>query len=124
MADYKNGEKLISVCNCRDKQVPSTLTSETISLCEGLKEVKNVLIRICDECGNMCSIPYQSLRPVHKMIKILIGSKVISDPDDVTIELKSIVERERNSIKPHKISKKNAHRLLRNKVDFYTVARI
>ena len=95
MADYKEGEQLISVCGFCDKQESSTLSNETISLCEGLKEVKNVLVRICDECGNICSIPYQSLRPVHETIKILLESKVISDPDDVTIELKSIVESEK-----------------------------
>ena len=74
MADYTEGKKLISRCAYCEKRVSSTLTYETVSLCEGLEEVENVLLRVCDECGNMCSIPHKFVFPIQQAMKRLVES--------------------------------------------------
>ena len=53
MTDYREGAKVNSVCGYCKKSVTSTLTNVTLSLCEGKDEVENVLVRECNECGNM-----------------------------------------------------------------------
>ena len=48
-------------------------------LCVGLEAVKNVLVHIGDECGDMTTIPTQSLPPILQAMKILVKSKVASN---------------------------------------------
>ncbi len=92
MTDYTEGEKLISVCDYCEKRVSSTLTYETLSLCKGLEEVENVLLRVCDECGNMCSIPHQFVLPIQQAMKRLVESGAVSDRGKIPVELKSKVD--------------------------------
>ena len=56
MFKCKEGAKIKSLCAHCDKGVSATLTNEILSLCEGREEIANVLVNICDECGNICSI--------------------------------------------------------------------
>ena len=88
MADYTEGKKLISRCAYCEKRVSSTLTSVTLSLCGGVEEVENVLLRVCDECGNMCSIPHKSVFPIQQAMKKLVESGVVSDRSEIPWELK------------------------------------
>ena len=92
MADYTEGKKLISRCAYCEKRVSSTLTYVTVSLCEGLEEVENVLLRVCDECGNMCSIPHQSVLPIQQAMKRLVESGAVSDRSEIPWDLKSKVD--------------------------------
>ena len=58
MIDYHDGSKSFSICAECDKKVPATLKNETVSLCEGLEEIANVLVVVCDECsGYLTAIP-------------------------------------------------------------------
>ena len=95
MIDYKEGAKCTSVCAHCERSVPATLKNETLSLCEGEEEVENVLVDICDICGNITAIPARSLPPIHKAIKKLVKSEVVSEAGKVTIDLKSIVDKEK-----------------------------
>ena len=95
MYDYREGAKINSACSHCKKSVTSTLTKETLSICEGLEEAEDVLVRICDECGNIVSTPHRSVTPIQNAIKRLIESGGVSDSSEITIELKSIVERKK-----------------------------
>ncbi len=101
MSDYTEGEKTISGCDYCEKRVSSTLTYVTLSLCEGMEEVENVLLYVCDECGNMCSIPHKSVFPIQQAMKRLVESGVVSDRSEIPWDLKSKVDgkksRERKS---------------------------
>ena len=57
-----------------------------------LEEVKNVLIDICDECGNITSIPHRSVSPIQQAMKRLVESRVASEPGKIPVELKSRVD--------------------------------
>ena len=92
MLDYREGVKSSSLCAFCEKGVTATLTSETLSLCKGLEEVKNVLIDICDECGNIASIPHRSVSPIQQAMKRLVESGVASEPGKIPVELKSRVD--------------------------------
>ncbi len=93
MYNYWEGAKSSSPCACCNKIVSATLTKETLSLCEGLEEAEGALVRICDECGNIVSTPHRSVAPIQDAIKRLIESGGVSDSSEITIELKSIVDR-------------------------------
>ena len=95
MSKYQEGAKSMAVCPYCEKSVTATLTNETLSLCEGELEVENVLVDICDICGNMTAIPARSLPPIHKAIRKLVESQVVSEAGKVTIDLKSIVDKEK-----------------------------
>ena len=102
MLDYREGAKSATLCeNCGTK-VPSTLTNETISLCEGLEEIANVLVDICDNCGGICSIPYESIEPVQYAIERLRKSKTVASYGEITIELKSQVDARKSTDKSTK----------------------
>ncbi len=92
MYDYREGAKSPGPCGYCKKVVPSTLTKVTLSLCEGLEEVENVLVDVCDECGNMISIPAQSLPPIHQARRKIIKSGRVPDSGGITTELKSKVD--------------------------------
>ena len=95
MYDNQEGAKIKSVCaNCK-KSVPATFKNETVSLCEGLEEIENVLLVICDECGSMTAVPAESLPPLQDAFKRLVKSKAVSRYGEITIELKSQVERKK-----------------------------
>ena len=94
MIEYREGAKIISLCAHCEKKVSSTLSSETLSICNGLKEVENVLVRICEECGNIVSTPHRSVSPIQRAIKYLVETGAVPNYDSITIELKSIVDRE------------------------------
>ena len=103
MYEYREGAKSASLCTTCQKKVPVTLTSETLSFCDGMEEVKDVLVYICDICGNMCSIPYESLSAFQIATAKLLESNVVSKAEEVTVELKSSVDREKlleNESKP------------------------
>ena len=102
MYDYREGAKSPGPCGYCNKVVPSTLTKVTLSLCEGLEEVENVLVDVCDECGNMISIPAQSLPPIQQAHKRIDESGMAPDPDEITTELKSIVDARKSSNKSTK----------------------
>ena len=95
MTNYREGANINSVCAYCEKGVTATLTNVTLSLCDGLEEVENVLVDICDQCGNMVSYPAQSLSPIQQAHKKLVESGGVSDSSEITIELKSIVERKK-----------------------------
>ena len=97
MLDYREGAKSASLCSACEKKVEVTLKNETLSFCEGKDEVENILVYICDICGNICSIPAQSLLPIQQKIEKLVESKVVSKAKDITVELKSIVDKEKVS---------------------------
>ena len=99
MNDYREGAKINSVYAYCEKTVTSTLTNVTLSLSAGLKEVENVLVDVCDECGNMVSIPAQSLPPIQQAFKRLVETKTVSDYGEITTELKSKVDARKNLIK-------------------------
>ena len=105
MIDYREGAKINSACAYCEKSVASTLTNETLSLCEGLEEVENVLVRVCDECGNMVSIPARSEPPIQEAYKKLIDSGLVPESGEITTELKSLVEARKSS---NKISGRNS----------------
>ena len=92
MIDYREGAKCQAVCGNCGKGVPATLKNETISLCEGLEEVENVLVDICDECGSICSVPHKSVKPLQQAFKRLVDSNSVSGYGEITIELKSQVD--------------------------------
>ena len=92
MNDNQDGAKSPGPCGYCKKVVPSTLTKVTLSLCEGLEEIENVLVRICDECRNMISIPAQSLPPIHQARRKIIESGRVPDSGGITTELKSKVD--------------------------------
>ena len=92
MLNNQEGAKCKAVCSNCGGSVSATHKSETISLCEGLEEIDNVLSVICDKCGSICSIPYKSIEPVQDAIESLIKSKAVSGYGEITIELKSQVE--------------------------------
>ena len=92
MYDYREGAKTTSVCSYCEKSVPSTLSNVTLSLCEGLEEVENVLVRICDECGNIVSTPHRSVTPIQQAMKRLVESGVVSERGKIPVELKSKVD--------------------------------
>ena len=90
--ERREGAKCEVVCaNCK-KSVPATLKSETISLCEGLEEIKNVLVDVCGLCGSICSIPYKSIEPIQDASARLLESKAVSRYGEISIELKSQVD--------------------------------
>ena len=91
MINYQVGLKLDSVCAHCKTSVRATFTSVTLSLSEGLEEVENVLVLICDECGNMTGIPARSLPPIQHAMKRLVESGVVTDRSDIPVELKSKV---------------------------------
>ena len=91
MKEYREGDKIPSICANCNKGVTATLTNETISLCEGLQDIENVIVDICDECGHMCSISHEFVKPVQQAVKKLLASKAVSDSREITIELKSQV---------------------------------
>ena len=91
MIDYREGAKCTAVCGYCNKSVPATLTKVTLSLCEGIEEVKGVLVDTCDECGNMIAIPACSLPPIRLAHKKLVESGKVSK-GAITTELKSIVD--------------------------------
>ena len=89
MLDYREGAKCQVLCaNCR-KASPATLKNETISLCEGLEEVENTLVYVCDLCDSMSSVPHKSVGPLQQAFKKLVVSNSMSGYDEITIELKS-----------------------------------
>ena len=97
MYDYQEGAKIKSVrANCK-KSVPATFKNETVSLCEGLEEIENVLLVICDECGSMTAVPAESLPPLQDAFKRLVKSKAVSRYGEITIELKSQVDAKKDS---------------------------
>ena len=96
MLDYREGAKSPGPCAFCKKIVPTTLKSETLSLCEGLEEVENVLVDVCDECGNMTSIPARSEPPIQQAYKKFIESGVVPESGELNIELKSIVDARKN----------------------------
>ena len=97
MFEHKHGSKSSSICAVCDKKVPATLKNETISLCEGLEEIEDVLIVVCDECGNICSIPYKSIEPIQDASDRLLESNAVSRYGEIALELKSQVEARRDS---------------------------
>ena len=92
MFNHQDGSKSVSLCSNCGKRVPATLKNETVSLCEGLEEVENVLVVVCDECGSMTALPARSSPPVQDAFKRLIDSKAVSNYGEITIELKSQVD--------------------------------
>ena len=92
MNDYWEGVKSPGPCGYCKKVVPTTFTNVTLSLCEGVEEVENVLVRICDECGNMVSIPARSLPAIHQARRKIIESGRVPDSGGITTELKSKVD--------------------------------
>ena len=92
MQEYREGDKIPSICANCNKGVTATLTNETISLCEGLQDIENVIVDICDECGHICSISHEFVKPVQEAVKKLLASKAVSDSGEITIELKSQVD--------------------------------
>ena len=95
MDDYQEGEKFVSLCAHCEKRVSATLKSETLSLCDGAEEVKNVLVDICSECGNMTAIPAKSLPSIQQAMKKLVESGVVTERSEITVELKSNVDRQK-----------------------------
>ena len=95
MYDFREGAKNQLPCAFCNKIVSTTVKNETLSLCEGLEEANDVLINICDKCGNITSTPARSVSPIQDAIKRLIESGGVSDSNEITIELKSIVERKK-----------------------------
>ena len=95
MLDYRNGAKCTTVCAYCEKSVPATLTSETLSLCSGLKEVENALVLVCDKCGNMTGIPAKSMLPIQQTAESILDSKLVAKIEEVTVELKSLVDKEK-----------------------------
>ena len=95
MNDYQKGAKNEALCAYCKKSVPSTLSSETLSICKGLEEVENVLVRLCDKCGNMITIPARSMLPIQQAAERLIDSKLVSKIEEVTVELKTLVDKEK-----------------------------
>ena len=89
MQEYSNGAKCEAVCANCGTSVPATHKNETVSLCEGLEEIENVLALICDQCGSICSIPYKSVKPIQDAVARLIDTKAVSNYGEITIELKS-----------------------------------
>ena len=65
-----------------------------MSFCKGLEEVEIVLVRVCDKCGNMITIPARSMLPIQHAAERLIDSKLVSNVVEVTVELKSLVDKE------------------------------
>ncbi len=99
MIDYREGAKCTAVCGYCNKSVPATLTKVTLSICEGIEEVKGVLVDTCNECGNMIAISARSLPPIRLAHKKLVESGKVSK-GAITTELKSIEDArntERNS---------------------------
>ena len=92
MYKYQEGAKSMAVCPYCEKSVTATLTNETLSLHKGLEEVKNVLIDICDECGNIASIPHRSVSPIQNAMKRLVESGFASEPGKIPVELKYRVD--------------------------------
>ena len=95
MLDYRGGAKNVSLCASCEKSEQATLTNETISIYEGLEEVENVLVRICDLCGNIIAIPARSMLPIKLATEKLLDSEKVSKIEDITVELKSIVDSEK-----------------------------
>ena len=102
MNDYQDGEKGPGPCGYCNKVVPITFIKTTLSLCEGLEEVENSLVLVCDECGNITGIPAQSLPRLQQAYKKLVESGAVSDYCDITTELKSIVDARKSSNKSTK----------------------
>ena len=97
MYKYKEGAKRESICSYCEKSVTSTLTKTTLSICKGLEEVENVIVNVCDECGNMISIPARSEPPIQQAYKEIVETGSVSSYDDLTVELKSIVDAKETS---------------------------
>ena len=95
MPEFKNGLKCKAVCDDCGKSVSATFKNETISLCEGLEEIENVLVVVCNECSGICSIPYKSLEPIQNASERLIKSKTVSGYGEITLELKSQVDKKK-----------------------------
>ena len=92
MIDYREGAKCRVLCANCGKATPATLKNETVSLCEGLEEVENTLVYVCDLCGSMSSVPHKSVGPLQQAFKRLVDSNSVSDYGEITIELKSQVD--------------------------------
>ena len=92
MREHSNGSKCEAACVDCGKRVHATHRIETVSLCEGLEEIENVLVVVCDECSGICSIPYKSLAPIQDANDRLIKSKAVSSFGEITLELKSQVD--------------------------------
>ncbi len=102
MYEYKEGAKRESICSYCEKSVASTLTRTTLSLCKGLEEVDNVIVNVCDECGNLISTPARSLPPIQLAMKRLVESGVVSERGEIPVELKSIMDKEKGLEKESK----------------------
>ena len=111
MIDYREGAKSKAVCGYCNNCVISTLSNVTLSLSEGLEEVENVLVDVCDECGNMVSIPAKSLPPIQQAYKRLVETKTVSDYGEITTELKSKVDARKKLDKKSEPDYQNEYRL-------------
>ncbi len=104
MNKFFAGTKSTSLCAHCEKKVASTLSYATLSLCEGVESVDNILVYICDECGNLAETPQRSVFPIQQAIKRILESKVVSDTGEITVKVTSVV-----------ISKKGIDSKLRSK---------
>ena len=95
MLDYREGAKCEAVCGYCKNSVRATLTKVALSLCKGLEEVESVLVDICDDCGNMIAIPARSMLPIQEAAERIIDSELVSKVEEVTVELKSLVNKEK-----------------------------
>ena len=95
MPKFSNGAKCTTVCAYCDKSVPATFKNKVLSLCKGLREVENALVLVCDECGNMTGIPAKSMLPIQQAVEGLLDSKLVAKIEVVTVELKSLVDKEK-----------------------------
>ena len=58
----------------------------------GLEEVENVLVDVCDECGNITSFPHQSISPIQQAMKRLVESGIASEVGKIPFNLKSTAD--------------------------------
>jgi RNase P subunit RPR2 len=60
MKVFKAGEKSRAICSDCKKTVRTTFTCRDVSCNDGSGIARDILVAVCDECGNLASIPPQS----------------------------------------------------------------
>ena len=66
---YNIGDTSRALCGKCKAVVPTTFYLRNVPLSDGSGVAKNVLVSVCDQCGEVCGIPQQSLPLVQETVK-------------------------------------------------------
>ena len=98
MLEYIKGAKCEANCANCEKSVPATFKIKTISLCEGMEEIENVLAVVCNVCGSVCAIPYKLMEPNQFATERLLKTRIHSEvPNFMLLNKPSLIYQDADS---------------------------